>query len=45
MQVILFCAVAFDLHRGLNECVILTLSDQLCCTLILSDLTFKQIPA
>lgn len=44
MQVIPCCAVAFDLHRDLNECVILTASDQLCNTLILFDLTFKQIP-
>lgn len=44
MQVIPCCAVAFDLHRDLNECVILTASDQLCNTLILLDLTFKQIP-
>lgn len=44
MQLIPCCAVAFDIHRDLNECVILTASDQLSNTLILFDLTFKQIP-
>lgn len=44
MQVVPCCAVAIDLHRDLNECVILTVSDQLCNTLILFELTFKQIP-
>lgn len=39
------CAVAFDLHRGLHECVRPTLSDALCNTLILFNVIFRKPPA